>query len=593
MPDFSAAIALLKKPIEDVYSVAKDEVKSKIALVRTSAKMKQLHKKLYETQRVKTIWHTERPCSLSSFFHPVSIVTDNASVIGPFRLNGLDAFDNNHNIIFGTVGQGKSILLRYLLGKEIKSGARIPVFVELRNVGAGTILDALKEKFSSVLGIPVDEQVFSSFAQDGKVSFLLDGFDEVDPSNVTRVLSEIEDLSYRYQDCKMVLTSRPDSECRHLTNFYSNKIQPLESDSLLGFYKKITKDNEFSLRLNSAVKGSPTKIRELVTTPLLATLLAISYRSAQKIPLDFAEFYDDLFQILLIRHDASKLGWRRNRKSKLDDRQVQQIFEAFCFSTRRRQITTIDKEVAYSIAQESIAETSIEAEPQNFLDDIKKITCLLVDEGKKYHFVHASVQEFFAARYIKTKADVVAHRFYEQLVSGKWSSWSEELGFLRQIDAHRALKYFYIPDLNSTIDHLLKDKSEPDSGVVSDYLGSMRVVKKISVRDGKAAVSYYVDKDLSYNCYYMNVLATRLFSSMFSRHVDVHNVLGWSIGFENDPSCMVRTYLEIANDRGKVFTAEIFSKVDAIVRDFLRERNVMQNSVQREENKTSFIDLSV
>ncbi|WP_416637303.1 NACHT domain-containing protein [Pseudomonas sp. OHS18] len=338
MPDFSAAIALLKKPLDDVYSFTKDEVKAKLAIVRTAAKMKQLHKKLYETQRVKTIWHIDRPSSLSSFFHPVSIVTHNLSVIGPFRLNSLEVFEGNHNIIFGTVGQGKSILLRYLLGREIKSGVRIPVFLELRNLGDKKIADALTEKFSSVLGIASDYDVFSSFADRGKVSFLLDGFDEVDPFNVARTLTEIEELSYKYQDCKIVLTSRPDSECRHLTSFYSNKIQPLDIDSLQAFYKKITRDPEFSARLHAAIKTSPTKIRELVTTPLLATLLAISYRNVQKIPLDFAEFYDDLFQILLVRHDVSKLGWRRSRKSKLDDRQVQQVFEAFCFATRRKNL---------------------------------------------------------------------------------------------------------------------------------------------------------------------------------------------------------------------------------------------------------------
>lgn len=593
MPDFSVAISLLKKPIEDIYSSAKDEVKAKIAILKTAAKMKQLHKKLYETQRVKTIWHTERPSSLSSFFYPVSIVTDNSVIIGPFRLNGLDAFENNHNIIFGTVGQGKSILLRYLLGKEIKSGSRIPIFIELRNIGNGSILEALNEKFASVLGIPVDKDVFSAFSESGKVSFLLDGFDEVDPANVSRLLLELEELSYRYQACKIVLTSRPDSECRNLTNFYSNNIQPLESDGLLGFYKKITKDAEFSVRLNSAIKGSPTKIRELVTTPLLATLLAISYRSAQKIPLDFAEFYDELFQILLTRHDASKLGWRRSRKSKLDDRQIQKIFEAFCFATRRKQITSIDREAAFNIAQESIVETSIDSDPQHFLDDVKKITCLLIDEGKKSHFVHASVQEFFAARYIKTRADVIAHRFYEQILAGKWETWSEELSFLRQIDSHRSLKYFYIPDVDATLLNLMDGKVEPDDDVVSKYLESMRISKRIQDREGKKHVAYYVVKQQANNSYYLSILNSRIFPSMFSRSPSANNALNWSVGFENDPDCVLRTYLQIATDRGETFRSDIFSKVRAVISDFIRERNKMFESVRKQEDQTSFIDLTI
>lgn len=373
MPDFSLAISLLKKPIDELYNTYEGEIKQKISIIRTATKVKVLHKKLYETQRVKTIWHTDRPLSLTSFFFPVQIVRNDPTPPKPIRLKNLDPFKFNHNIIFGTVGQGKSILMRYLLGGEIRSGTRIPMFVELRNIEENSLRGYLAAKFSALMGINNDDELFTVFATEGKLSILLDGFDEVDPGSVSRLMQEIEELSYSFPESKIILTSRPDSDCKHLTNFHSYRIQPLTLEDLLGFYKKITKDVTFSARIHSAIKSSPTKIRELITTPLLATLLAISYRSAQKIPLGFSEFYNDLFQILLIRHDASKLGWRRHRKSKLDDRQIQQIFEAFCFSTRRRQLASVDFEAAYNLTVSSIEEVGLDAEPQAFLDDIKKL----------------------------------------------------------------------------------------------------------------------------------------------------------------------------------------------------------------------------
>jgi hypothetical protein len=62
---------------------------------------------------------------------------------------------------------------------------------------------------------------------------------------------------------------------------------------------------------------------------------------------------------------------------------------------------------------------------------IKKVTCLLVEDGKKLSFVHLGVQEFFAARFIKTRPDSVAIHFYTQLASaGKWQKWREELIFI-------------------------------------------------------------------------------------------------------------------------------------------------------------------
>lgn len=180
MPDFSVAIAFLKKPIDDLYAAAAGSLKGKLSRLRTVSRVKALHKKLYETQRVKTIWNPDRPQSLTSFFYPVSIKTQ----AGSARLNSLDDLPDNRNIIFGTVGQGKSILLRYLLGREIKSGHRVPVLVELRGVESSSLEDAIRGRFNLLLGIDSDAEVFASFALAGKLSIFLDGFDEIDSDRV-------------------------------------------------------------------------------------------------------------------------------------------------------------------------------------------------------------------------------------------------------------------------------------------------------------------------------------------------------------------------------------------------------------------------
>lgn len=589
MPDFSVAISLLKKPIDELYLEAEGEVKLKLAVIRTAAKAKALHKKLYETQRVKTIWHTDRPLSLTSFFFPVQIVRNDPTPVNPIRLKNLDPFQYNHNIIFGTVGQGKSILMRYLLGGEIKTGTRIPMFVELRNVDGKSLRVFLAEKFSALMGVAVDDELFTLFANQGKLSMLLDGFDEVEPGNVSRLMQEIEELSFDFPECKITLTSRPDSDCKHLTNFHSYRIQPLALDDLLGFYKKITKDIHFSSRIDAAIKSSPTKIRELITTPLLATLLAISYRSAQKIPLGFSEFYNDLFQILLIRHDASKLGWRRHRKSKIDDRQIQQIFEAFCFSTRKKQLASIDFETAYDTAASSIKEVALDAEPQSFLDDIKKITCLLIEEGKKISFVHASVQEFFAARYIKTRTDIVARRFYNQVLEKKWQQWNEELNFLRQIDSHRAVKYFYAPDCEKTKGYILNGAAVVTRTAIEKYLNTLTVSRKRLSNQTPERFTVEKFRDENELFYSLNQLDTQVFSKMFGSYVGVPI---WSIGFKNNPDCDRRTYLEISEDRGEQFANDIISHVEGLFNNLISDLERMESMIERHEEASDFMDIS-
>lgn len=589
MPDFSGAIALLRKPIEDLYSSTSGAVKQKIGTLRTESKASKLHQKLWESQKVKTIWNTDRPLSLTTFFHPVFVSEQGQSNGAKLKLTTLDDLPNNQNLIFGTVGQGKSILLRYLLGREIKSGTRIPVLCELRNIVNTTLEEYLCTRFSLLLSVKYDLEIFQKFAVNGKISFLLDGFDEIDPSNVQQIMHEIEDFSFRYPNCKIILSSRPDSDCRHLTNFCINRISPLELQDLESFYKKITKDNDFSNRLVAAIKISPTKIQDLVKTPLLATLLAISYRTAHKIPLNFAEFYDDLFEILLVRHDGSKQGWRRSRKTKLNDREIQQIFETFCFASRKKQVTSIDRELAFSLSKESIQETKLEVDPQHFLDDIRKVTCLLVDEDKKISFVHASVQEFFAARYIKNRTEPVAKKIYTSMFNGKWSYWKEELLFLRQIDAHRANKYFVLPDLESTISELISKTSSLDNAVLR-YLDKLKIKRVITQRDGKEFSSYHVMKPLREKfTESFDSLDSKAFNILFS--MKIPNTKPWQSGFMLDQDRMERTYKEIADDKGGNTSEILRSALKSAIQDQISISQNLRIEIDKDETPTDFMDI--
>lgn len=566
MPDFSAAITLLRKPIEDIYNSASGLLKEKISHIRTAAKAKSLHKKLYESQRVKTIWNTDRALSLTSFFYPVSIQTAS----GEARLTSLDDLPDNHNIIFGTVGQGKSILLRYLLGKEIKSGQRIPVLAELRNIESETLEVYLCTRFCLLLGVAYDLDVFSGFARGGKISFFLDGFDEVDPSKVQQLNHQIEDLSYKFELCRIILTSRPDAECRHLTKFASHNIRPLSESDLEPFYRKVTRDREFTTRLLAAIRVSPLKIKELVRTPLLATLLAISYRAAQRIPLDFSEFYEELFQILLVRHDLSKLGWRRQRKTKLNDREIQQVFEAFCFAARKRKAISFDRDIAYQLAKDSISEAKIVADPQSFIDDIKKITCLLLEDGKKISFVHLSIQEFFASRYIKSLPESVASVFYKQLADGKWSEWGEEILFLNEIDSHRSTKYFLIPDVNKTLVDLMGNGQNFNEQVFVGYLKGMAVVRRTLDRDGVKEQRFSVKRLRSIDTQHYRRLDSVAYDVLFSSDGYLE-ARGWKYGFDMNPNCTSRSYFEIANDRGAEVFNDLRNRVASVVNRLIKE----------------------
>ena len=519
MPDITLALALLKRPIEAVAAIATGKTKEVIVRVRASGNLKNLYQKLNATQKVKTIWNVDRALALSSFYFPAKIRTRDG-VIQP--LSRLDDLPNNAVVLSGTVGQGKSILLRYLLGKEIRSGLRVPLFIELRRTPIEGLETYLRQEFDSLLDIHGHPEVFDIFASSGRVSLLLDGFDEVDPSRVTELVASIDKLASAFPEARIVVTSRPNSGIETSPHFDIIPIAQLTDHDFSGFFSKIlSKDKALAERITAAVRNSPTQVKNLASTPLLATLLTIVYRANQRIPSDFSEFYDELFQILLIRHDRSKSGWERKRKTKLSDREIQQVFEAYCYKLKSEGASSVSRPKALEIAAASLAALKIPADEGHFVTDIVKVTCLLQEEGGRVEFLHQSVQEFFAARYLLSRPDDVARAFYGLVHSGKKSAtWDQVLIFLSQIDKYRSSLYFYIPALQETLVFLESlDSNAPSPrlrALVSDHVGIRQsLVKPDGTPEDNAKYGTFVFDRQQY--FRLTTLHGQIFETFFRR----------------------------------------------------------------------------
>lgn len=473
------------KPFFDVYQKEMTSVLSHALIkLKSPAKQKKILQKIEKNQKIKTIWHTERPLLLSSIYYPTSVYS-NSFQSKPIKC--LSELPSNFSIFLGTAGQGKSVFLKHLIEGEIIYSQNIPLFIEIRDY-KGTDFNEYIFKCFKELFEDIEYDIFKLFCHHGKISFLIDGFDEIDEKYQETSLNGINILSEKYPLCKIALTSRPDYPCEFLTNFNNYRLKPLDTNDLEGFYKKLTRDKFFTEKLIQAIKTSPTKIKELIKTPLLATLLAISYKSAQKIPLEFAEFYDQLFQILLIRHDGAKLGWHRERKSKLTDDEMQRVFESLCFRSRKKNSIFFTRDEFLQITKNAIDSTLINCKESDYLLDIKKITCLIVSEAQGYSFIHGSVPEFFSAKYIKSLNETKIIDFYQRILSGNWKKWRAELYFLEQIDNFRFIKHFETPDIFKALEIIEYQDTLSNIDIIN-LLRSIKINKIIDVNK-KSGTTY-------------------------------------------------------------------------------------------------------
>lgn len=576
MPDFTVAIALLRRPIEKAYDACAAALKSKIIKLKVDGKVEGLHSKLWQLQRVKTIWNPDRPLALSTIYSPVRVVYE---VDGKLIDKQADSILDLHYprcLIQGTAGQGKSILLKHLLGREIRSGERVPLLYELRNFRDGKLEDSLAAAFSELLSVAHDPAYFTVFCEQGIISLLLDGFDEVSKDLAQQVLSGIERISQRYPDTKIILTTRPDSGYQGLSLFTTVKIKPLERGDLKVFFKKLTKDDVFSKKLMAAIESSPVGVRDLITTPLAATLLTIIYRASGKIPDEFSEFFEEFFQVLGVRHDASKLGWRRHRSSSLTDRQLQQVFEAYCFQVRRRKMFSCSSEDAVRYAKEGLSALGFTADADICLQDIRKVTCLIIEEGRRVDFVHTSVASYFAAKFVTSLADSVAKKFYGHLLEGNWVHWISELEFLRKIDSTRMFEHFLLPDIEKMISRIDERKG---ASVVAELIMKGGVLERRSGKDG-VSVSYAATRSppLSY-CF--RDVSNSAFDHIFSRHA-VTSVFWISSevvrGMRNGDKV---TWYAIAKSRGESVFAAFVEEVVSKGVDLRKQLAEMRSAVER------------
>jgi len=457
----SASIAMLalKKPLEELYKASQDSVRRKLKIVTTEARMREIQKSIKCVQKVKTMWRIEKEVALTSFYYPSKLIIGKS----PKLITSLREVSETENfVIQGTVGQGKSIFLRYLCMKELGVAQRIPIFAELRRYDPKIPFKDFLVNAVSLYRIPCDQNIFDYLAESGKLVLLLDAFDEIEQSSVTQVLTGIEFLIQRYPKIQVVITSRPDSGIEQSPLFRVYQLAPLNAEDHQPFLDRIIDEKRRVQEILEAIRKSSGEIRSLLTTPLLMTLLVIIYNSTQEIPSSLSEFYNALFYTLLTRHDKAKPGFRRKRETMLSDSELRKLFEAFCYAARQQNLLVLTDSNIGGVLDRAYKVTGIHSASDAFVHDMTKVACLMQQEGFEYHFIHKSVAEFHAASFIARTSEDNAQRFYAGMVAGKWPKWRQELEFLSQIDRLRYLKYFYVPSNLEALNLFSVDPSQTD-----------------------------------------------------------------------------------------------------------------------------------
>lgn len=448
---------MIRKPLEDIYGSIKDEVKATTHEKELIEIVDELEKEFLDVVKVKTIYQGDKSIDLNTFYVPTKVNIDGNIE----KVNLIEKIPSNFIVFEGTVGQGKSIFMRYLTYNEAKNKKSKPVFFEFKNLGNNTIENSIKKKLKNWIDI-FKEDDFDYLIDSNKFSLFLDGFDEIPSDKVSQVIFELENWCQKYPNLKIIISSRPDSGIQNSTYFDVYKLMQYGIDEQFQLINKLVKDDNAKEELKKSIRESNLEIKELLKTPLMVTLYVMKYRANFETPNTQSDFYNDLFHVLSYTHDKTKPGYKREFKSKLDENRLQIIFEEFCFKAGNMRKLTFTAQETLTLTKKIISKYDFPTTPINVLEDFSGVICLLLRDGNNYTFIHRSIQEFYYASYVSKKEDEGKIDFYtrlddEDFLEGKINV----LNFLEDIDTYHYYKLFALPNVNKFIDlfEISKDKN--------------------------------------------------------------------------------------------------------------------------------------
>lgn len=415
---FKKILEKYAEPImKKVTGVAKDEWE-KFKVDFDIAFIEYMNNSYDKYSKIKTILYRTEPKYIYDFFEVPFLELGHKKCFKAASVN--DVLDiSNFVIIQGTGGIGKSTLMKHLFINEIEGEDLIPIFWELKDINdlgvEYEISEIILEKINN-LGSNLDMKYFEYALKSGCFLFLLDGYDEILTKNRDLFFKKLDSFCDKYPKNYFVISSRPYSEFIEFQRYTVIKTVPLSKEQAMELIGKIDFDRDIKQRFISALDSELFKKHEsFASNPLLLNIMLLTYDNYAEIPRKLHLFYDNAFETLYSKHDATKAGYRRELKSALAYDSFKRVFAYFCFmSYAQGKVEFSYNDLVINLKKVKINNISFEID--NYISDLVDSLCVLYKDGTNYKFAHRSFQEFFSAFFLRELPDESMERMGKELI---------------------------------------------------------------------------------------------------------------------------------------------------------------------------------
>lgn len=315
--------------------------------------------------------------------------------------------------VLGKPGAGKTTFLKFTALQALRSDTfdkpHIPVFIRLRewaDVG-GSLLDFIVRVFDTN-GYPEAKAFAERMLKQGRGLILLDGLDEV-TGDRTKAIQEIERFCNKYRKNRFVMSCRIAASDYVFESFADVEMadfddEQIQSFSTKWFSKQPKKATTFWNKLN---RPENKPIKELAGTPLLLTMLCLTFDEVQDFPKNRAELYKESIDALLKKWDSSRSIEREGIYKNLSLQHKEALLSRIAVQTFAQDQYFIHQDRMESLIQDFIRHLPdvdadlLHADAEAVLKTIEAQHGLFVERAHRiYSFSHLTFQEYFTARYI-------------------------------------------------------------------------------------------------------------------------------------------------------------------------------------------------
>ncbi|MCG2612666.1 NACHT domain-containing protein [Terrimonas sp. NA20] len=354
-------------------------------------------------------------------------------------------------LISDTAGMGKSTMVKWIGSQIIENSIGIPIIVELRNLKEShSLLDEICNQINPI-DASFNKDLILKFLELGNFIILLDGFDELLTKDQEVITKDIREFINKASNNYFLMTSRPESALATFGDFQSFNIRPLEKEEAFELILKYDSICPIKIgeKLITEIDQSFNQAKELLKNPFLVSLIYSTYTYNKDIPSNKVSFYEEIYFALFKRHDLSKDGWTRPKKSKLDIQQFRTLLRQLAFDTAvLGTIVYNESELTSYIELAKGKCPGIVFKSADFLDDLLSSVPLFQREGAKLKWAHKSLQDYFAADFIAYNSRKV--EILERIYTSEREGFLNILDFLaeldyktfRQIVIHKLLRKF-------------------------------------------------------------------------------------------------------------------------------------------------------